>query len=58
MQEYSDSKNGKYEAMVEHIRKNMGFTSLKFQKLEDLVKNIGLTKNKICTHCFDGSSYF
>ena len=58
MREYSDNKNGKYEAMVEQIRKNMGFTSLKFQKLDDLVKNIGLPKDKICTHCFDGSSYF
>ena len=58
MREYSDNKNGKYEAMVEQIRKNMGFTTLKFQMLDDLVKNIGLPKEKICTHCWDGSSYF
>ncbi len=58
MKEYSDNKNGKYEAMVEQIRKNLGLTSLKFQKLEDLVEDIGLPKEKLCTHCWDGSSYF
>jgi amidophosphoribosyltransferase len=58
MKEYSDNKNGKYEAMVEQIRKNLVLTSLKFQKLEDLVEDIGLPKEKLCTHCWDGSSYF
>lgn len=58
MQEYSDNKNGKYKAMVEQIRKNLGLTSLKFQKLDDLVEDIGLPKEKLCTHCWDGSSYF
>jgi amidophosphoribosyltransferase len=58
MEEYSDSGNGKYEEMVEQIRKNLDLTSLKFQKLDDLVKAIGLPKQKLCTHCWDGSSYF
>lgn len=58
MKEYSDTNNGKYEAMVEQIRKNLDLTSLKFQKLEDLVKAIGLPKEKLCTHCWDGSGYF
>lgn len=58
MKEYSDTNNGKYIAMVEQIRKQLGFTSLLYQKLDDLVKAIGLPKEKICTHCWDGSSYF
>ena len=58
MSEYSDNKNGKYEAMVEQIRKDLGLTSLKFQKLDDLIEVIGLPKEKLCTHCWDGSSYF
>jgi amidophosphoribosyltransferase len=56
--EYSDQNNPKYEAMVEQIRKNLDLTSLKFQKLDDLVEAIGLPKEKLCTHCWDGSSYF
>jgi amidophosphoribosyltransferase len=58
MEEYSDTKNGKYEAMVEQIRKNLDLTSLKYQKLGDLVNAIGLSKEKLCTHCWDGSSYY
>lgn len=58
MAEYSDCTNPKYHAMVEQIRKNLDLTTLKFQKLEDLVDAIGLPKEKLCTHCWDGSSYF
>jgi amidophosphoribosyltransferase len=58
MQEYSDTKNGKYAEMVEQIRKSLNFTSLIYQKLDDLVDAIGLPKEKICLHCWDGSSYF
>jgi len=58
MREYSDSCNGKYQAMVEQIRKNLDLTTLRFQKLDDLVDAIGLPKEKLCTHCWDGSSYF
>ncbi len=58
MKDYSDTKNGKYKAMVEQIRKNLGLTSLKFQKLDDLVEAIGLPKERLCTHCWDGSGYY
>jgi amidophosphoribosyltransferase len=58
MKEYSDLHNGKYKAMVEKIRKRLDFTSLMYQDIDDLVKAIGLPKEKLCTHCWDGSSYF
>jgi len=58
LKEYSDSKSSKYEAMVESIRQELDLTTLTFQKLEDLVEAIGLPKEKLCTHCWDGSSYF
>ncbi len=56
--EYSDSNSSKYEAMVESIRQELDLTTLTFQKLDDLVEAIGLPKEKLCTHCWDGSSYF
>jgi amidophosphoribosyltransferase len=55
---YSDSGSAKYAAMVERIRKNLNLTTLKYQKLNDLVNAIGLPKEKLCTHCWDGSSSF
>ena len=33
-------------------------TTLKYQRLDDLVAAIGLPKEKVCTHCWDESSYF
>ena len=58
LKKYSDPDSGEYKAMVEQIRKNLGLTSLKYQKLGDLVEAIGLPKEKLCTHCWDGTGYF
>ena len=44
--------------MVEEIRKDLGLDSLKFSSVEDLVAAIGIPRDRICTHCFDGSSHF
>jgi len=56
--EYADPKSEKYRLMVEQIAKNLGIDSLIYQDLGDLVEAIGLPKEKLCTHCWDGSSYF
>ncbi len=56
--EYATSSSEKNAAMVDRIRLRLRLTSLKYQKLENLVAAIGLPKDKVCTHCWDGSSYF
>ena len=58
LEAYSQTGSPEYERMVEEIRKRLGLTSLRFNKLETLVRAIGLPKEHICTHCFDGSSHF
>lgn len=58
MKAYSDCNSQQYKAMVDAIREDLDLTSLTFQQLDDLVKAIGLPKDKLCTHCWDGSSYF
>ncbi|MBW2491827.1 MAG: amidophosphoribosyltransferase [Deltaproteobacteria bacterium] len=58
LHEYATSSSEKNKAMVDRIRKRLRLTSLKYQKLENLVDAIGLPKEKLCTHCWDGSSYF
>lgn len=55
--EYSNPESDKYHAMVDVIRKKLNLTTLRFQRLEDLVDAIGLPKEKVCTHCWDNSSY-
>lgn len=58
LKKYSNHTTPEYEAMVEKIREHLGLDSLKFSTIDDIVKSIGLPKERICTHCFDGSSYF
>ena len=55
--EYTDPNGDKYKKMVEIMREHLKLTSLKFQRLDDMVKAIGLPKDQLCTHCFDNSSY-
>jgi amidophosphoribosyltransferase len=58
LHEYATPGTSRYLAMTEKIRKRIGVTTLRYQKLNDLVYAIGLPKEKVCTHCWDGSSYF
>ena len=54
LKEYANPDSEKYEAMLEGIRKRSNFTTLRYQRLDDLVKAIGLSKENLCTYCFDG----
>ena len=58
LDEYARAGSEKNLAMIDNIRQRLKLTSLKFQKLDDLVEAIGLPKEKLCTHCWDGTSYF
>lgn len=58
LQEYVDPTSEKHARLVEDIRKRFNLTSLKFNTVDALIKAIGLPKERVCTHCFDGSSYF
>ena len=57
LDKYAQTDSPEYQRMVSEIARRLGLTSVKFSTLEDLVKSIGLPKNRVCTHCFDGSSY-
>ena len=58
LDEYAQAGSAQNQAMVDRIRKRLRLTTLKYQRLEDLVEAITLPKDKLCTHCWDGSSYF
>jgi len=44
-----------YNAMEEKIRRRLNLTTLKYQRLDDMVAAIGLPKERVCTYCWDGS---
>ena len=54
LETYSDPDTPEYKAMVEEIRKELNFTSLRFNRLDDMIQAIGLDSDKICTYCFNG----
>jgi amidophosphoribosyltransferase len=54
VKEYAKTGSEKYEAMVDWIAQKLGLTTLRYQRLEDLVEAIGLPKEKLCTFCWDG----
>ena len=58
LKKYATTGSPEYKKMVEEIAKRLQLTTLKFSSLETLVKAIGLPKEDICTHCFDGSSFY
>ena len=55
VEEYADEGSKRFQAMVEAVRKRLNLTSLRYQRLADLVKAIGLPKEKLCTYCWDGA---
>lgn len=55
LEKYATAGTPEYNRMVSEICRRLGLSSLKFLRLEDLVAGIGLPKDRICTHCFDGT---
>jgi amidophosphoribosyltransferase len=55
LEEYSNADSKKYKAMVGRIRERLKLTTLRYQRLEDLVQAIGLPKERLCTYCWDGA---
>ena len=54
---YIDETTPEYREMVEYICKELTLDSLQFNSVKTVVDSIGLPKEQICTHCFDGTSY-
>lgn len=57
IERYATTGTPEYQRLVDEIARRLGLTTLKFSTIEELVASIGLPKERICTHCFDGSSY-
>jgi len=58
LEAYSTTGSPEYKKMVAEMASRLGLDSLKFSTIEDIVKAIGLPKCDVCTHCFDGSSFY
>lgn len=54
LKEYADPSTDKHKKMVDSIREQLHFDSLKFQNLDGLLEATGVEKCKLCTYCWDG----
>ncbi|MDH6344124.1 amidophosphoribosyltransferase [Parabacteroides sp. PFB2-12] len=58
LDKYATTGSEQYNTMIDCIRRKLNITTLKFNTIEDLIASIGLPRECVCTHCYDGSSYF
>ncbi len=54
IKEYADYNSPKYEKMVEKIGEKLKFTSLRFNRLDDMLDAVGIDPSKLCTYCWNG----
>lgn len=54
LQQYTDPASPKYDQMVEEIRKELNFTTLRYNRLDDMLAAVGLPEEKLCTYCWNG----
>jgi len=51
---YADPDTPEYANMLEEIRKELKFTSLQYQRLDDMLAATGIEPCKLCTYCWNG----
>ncbi len=54
LKKYADPETAEYAAMLEEIRKELGFTTLHYNRLDDMLNSINVPSCKLCTYCWDG----
>lgn len=51
---YANPDSPEYARMVEEIRKELKFTTLKYHRLDDMMASTGVSPCKLCTYCWNG----
>ncbi|MCR4762999.1 MAG: amidophosphoribosyltransferase [Lachnospiraceae bacterium] len=52
--DYANPDSDRYHEMLERIRKQLGFTTLSFNRLDDMLDAVGIGRDRLCTYCWDG----
>jgi amidophosphoribosyltransferase len=53
--EYLDDRSGKHQKMVDWIAKEIDVTTLRYQRIDDMIEAIGLPREKLCLYCWLGA---
>lgn len=54
LDDYANPESDRYANMLEEIRKQLNFTSLRYHRLDDMIESVGIDRCKLCTYCWDG----
>ena len=54
LEDYCNPDSDRYHKMLDKICEQMGFTSLAYNRLDDMMDAVGIDKDKLCTYCWDG----
>lgn len=54
LREYADPDSDKYKKMVDEICRQLHFTTLRYNRLDDLIDAVGIGEEKLCTYCWSG----
>ena len=51
---YSNPETPEFQAMVSRIGEQLNFTSLRYNRLDDMIDSVGIDRSNLCTYCWDG----
>ena len=51
---YLDTDSKQYKEMIKAMEKDLNVTSLRYQRLEDMLSATGLPRESLCTYCWTG----
>lgn len=54
LQEYANPESERYNNMVDKIKEELNFTSLRYNRLDDMMESVGISPCKLCTYCWSG----
>jgi amidophosphoribosyltransferase len=54
LEDYCNPDSDRYHKMLDRMCKQMNFSSLKFNRMDDMVKAVGLPEENLCTYCWNG----
>ncbi len=54
LKNYVNPDTAEYGALVERIRRQLNFTTLRYHRLDDMIASVGIDREKLCTYCWDG----
>lgn len=54
LDDYTNPDSQNYIEMIDEIRKQLNFTTLRYHRLDDMLASIGIEPCKLCTYCWNG----